>query len=73
MASNTEMDEGAMSASMELEEMERDGTVSTEVLAALADWWKRWYMQAGHKRLGRVLMAKHAESEVKEDVPANVG
>lgn len=20
-------------------------------------WWKRWYMKAGHKRLGRILVA----------------
>lgn len=73
MANKDEMDQGAMSASMDLEQMERDGTVTPDALAALADWWKRWYMQAGHKRLGRVLMAKQAESEVEEDVPAHVG
>lgn len=22
----------------------------------IAAWWKRWYMTAGHKRLGRVLV-----------------
>ena len=21
-------------------------------------WWSRWYLKAGHKRLGRVLVAK---------------
>jgi hypothetical protein len=23
----------------------------------LIDWWARWYMKAGHKRLGRVLVS----------------
>lgn len=22
----------------------------------IAAWWKRWYMTAGHKRLGRILV-----------------
>lgn len=22
----------------------------------IAQWWRRWYMRAGHKRLGRVLL-----------------
>ncbi len=25
-------------------------------LVEVADWWKRWYLEAGHKRLGRVLL-----------------
>ncbi len=24
----------------------------------LADWWARWYLKAGHKRLGRILVAQ---------------
>jgi len=23
----------------------------------VADWWNRWYLKAGHKRLGRILIA----------------
>lgn len=25
---------------------------------ALALWWAKWYMKAGHKRLGRILLMK---------------
>ncbi len=24
----------------------------------LTDWWARWYLKAGHKRLGRILVAQ---------------
>jgi len=24
----------------------------------LAAWWARWYLKAGHKRLGRILVAQ---------------
>ena len=24
----------------------------------LVTWWSQWYMKAGHKRLGRILVAK---------------
>jgi hypothetical protein len=27
----------------------------------IADWWKRWYLKAGHKRLAWVLMKSVAE------------
>lgn len=30
--------------------------VSVEALEAVAMWWKQWYMKAGHKRLGRILL-----------------
>jgi len=26
------------------------------VVDPMADWWYRWFMKAGHKRLGRILV-----------------
>ena len=58
MASSGQFDEGAMSASMDLESMVKESKLDEETLKNLAEWWNRWFMRAGHKRLGRVLMAK---------------
>jgi hypothetical protein len=46
-----EMDANAKDAERELIVMGGEGTVSQ-----LADWWRRWYLKAGHKRLARMLM-----------------
>ena len=27
-----------------------------EVVNPVADWWYKWFMKAGHKRLGRILV-----------------
>ena len=27
-----------------------------EVVNPMADWWYKWFMKAGHKRLGRILV-----------------
>ena len=32
------------------------GLLPTESTRAVANWWKTWYMFAGHKRLGRTLL-----------------
>ena len=49
-------------ASMEFKDIAKQ--IGCEVqsipLTAVANWWKRWYVDAGHKRLGRVLL-KHAQ------------
>ena len=47
-----QMDTNAQEASKELLIMCESGTV-----LEVADWWRRWYMKAGHKRLARLLMA----------------
>jgi len=46
-----QMDSYAEDASKELIILGGEGTV-----AQLADWWRRWYLKAGHKRLARMLM-----------------
>jgi hypothetical protein len=46
-----QMDAYAVEASHELLVMSESGTI-----AELADWWRRWYLKAGHKRLARLLM-----------------
>ena len=46
-----EADLEAKTAADELLDMGPDATV-----AQLADWWRRHYQKAGHKRLARVLM-----------------
>ena len=46
-----EMDAEAVRARRELEpNLERWSA------RELAEWWSRWYLKAGHKRLGRVLI-----------------
>lgn len=47
-----EMDQAAEEAARELEK------IPQEKVEPVADWWARWYMKAGHKRLGRVLLEK---------------
>jgi len=45
------MDAAAREAHAELERHLEDWRVRDVAL-----WWQRWYMRAGHKRLGRVLL-----------------
>ena len=45
-----EMDTAAADAQNELVDLDQDA------VELVADWWKRWYLKAGHKRLGRVLI-----------------
>jgi hypothetical protein len=45
------------------EEAEKDlGTLDRVAIEAVAAWWLKWYMKAGHKRLGRI-MVKVAKSK----------
>jgi len=41
-------------------EAANDLSVSDEALAEVANWWNKWYLKAGHKRLARVLL-QHAK------------
>ncbi len=61
-----QMDNAAGAAEEELLEMLRKWSPvatgvmapdATEAVSHIADWWRRWYLLAGHKRLGRILMA----------------
>lgn len=39
------------------EEAERDlATLDQAAVEAVAEWWARWFMKAGHKRLGRIMV-----------------
>ncbi len=60
------MDSAAMLAEAELIKMHRLASKSSnkcqqKALSAIADWWQRWYLHAGHKRLGRMLLKLKTE------------
>ena len=39
------------------EEAERDlSTLNQATVERIAAWWLKWYMKAGHKRLGRIMV-----------------
>jgi hypothetical protein len=45
------------------EEAEKDlATLDQAAIEAIAAWWLKWFMKAGHKRLGRI-MVKIAKSK----------
>ena len=46
------MDAAAFLAKQELEQIAKENPAAVRTMAA---WWNRWYLKAGHKRLGRVL------------------
>ena len=48
--SQQRMDAAADEAEQELENIPND------LVLPVAQWFKRWYLQAGHKRLGRILV-----------------
>jgi hypothetical protein len=43
------MDEAADNAREELESLPEDA------VKTIAKWWVKWYLKAGHKRLGRIM------------------
>lgn len=51
-----EMDSAARDAEKDL------ATLDHAAVEAVAAWWLKWYMTAGHKRLGRI-MAKVAKKK----------
>ena len=48
-----QMDEAAAQAEAEFYKDGKDWKADDVVT-----WWSRWYLKAGHKRLGRILVAK---------------
>ena len=46
----TKMDNAATDAENDLLE------VDDKALVVVANWWKKWFGKAGHKRLGRILL-----------------
>jgi hypothetical protein len=52
-------DKGDVLAKMDAaaEEAEKDlATLDQAAVETIAAWWLKWYMTAGHKRLGRLLV-----------------
>jgi hypothetical protein len=52
-------DKGAGLAEMDAaaEEAEKDlTTLDRAAVETIAAWWLKWYMKAGHKRLGRIMV-----------------
>jgi len=48
-----EFDIAAAEAEQDIQKLLKD--LDAETVRKLAAWWKRWFMQAGHKRLGRII------------------
>lgn len=39
------------------EEAEKDlATLDQAAIKTVAAWWQKWYLKAGHKRLGRIMV-----------------
>lgn len=73
---SAKMDSAAVDAQNELL-LGSDGAhpeFSTASALDLVRWWDRWYMKAGHKRLGRILVevARAEQKARKHQVPAEV-
>lgn len=66
---SVKMDSAAATAQNELM-LGSDGTQPeffTATALDLVHWWNRWYMKAGHKRLGRILVeVARAERKVNK-------
>jgi len=45
-----EMDAAAKEAEKDL------ATLDQAAVQAIATWWAKWYLKAGHKRLGRIMV-----------------
>lgn len=52
------MDEAALVAAEELK------TMDAEAVITMSAWWAKNYLKAGHKRLGRVLVAVNKTAKV---------
>lgn len=67
------MDDAALEAEKELsmvmsgEDLSGDTQYLLPGIDYMIDWWDRWYMKAGHKRLGRTLASMAKELPDKED------
>jgi hypothetical protein len=59
MATPDEMEAAAQRAATDLAALRAE---HPQAVALIADWWKRHYLAAGHKRLGRVLLGQPART-----------
>lgn len=62
MATQHDMDAAAETAEREIRERFNGDPTCGELLA----WYRRWYTQAGHKRLGRFLVQLAGEVSVEK-------
>jgi len=51
----TTFDSAAEDAARELKDLPE------EAIRAIGQWWTKWYLLAGHRRLGRVLLGEYKE------------
>jgi len=56
MARNSTFDASAYDEAAEAAQQELK-TMDQEQVKAMADWWAKHYLKAGHKRLGRTMVA----------------
>jgi len=58
-----QMDADAENAKKEFVQMRANCDKGTfeAIHGLIAEWWKRWYLKAGHKRLAYILMGKGGE------------
>ena len=52
-----QMDEMAKQAEQEFKQLD------IKAVEIIGNWWFKWYLKAGHKRLGRILVKKIKEKE----------
>lgn len=52
-----QMDEAAKQAEQEFKQLDQ------KAVEIVGNWWNKWYLKAGHKRLGRMLVKKMKDKE----------
>jgi hypothetical protein len=60
MATSEEMDAAAQRAAEDLARLREE---HREAVDLMVEWWKRHYLGAGHKRLGRVLLGRQPSAK----------
>lgn len=48
-------DAAAVEAEAQLREMMKAAPAIKGGVITISDWWRTWYLKAGHKRLGRII------------------
>ena len=55
-----------VAAEKALQDLRAEMVDNPDALEIVAQWWRRWYGEAGHKRLGRALVATLPKDEDEE-------
>lgn len=55
MTADEQMDAMDAAAFLAHQELETMLTENPQSIQKVAQWWKKWYTKAGHKRLGRII------------------